>query len=86
MSEVFPGRRQSFRYERRPVNDCSSGRGDMAPDGGTRGGTFHGEMDRCRESITGLRHAVSCMPERDEKDQGVDRPKKACSCQFARQS
>ena len=22
----------------------------MAPDGGTRGGTFYGEMDRCRES------------------------------------
>ena len=23
---------------------------EMAQDGGTRGGTFHGEMDRCRES------------------------------------
>ena len=26
------------------------GRGLIAQDGGTRGGTFHGEMDRCRES------------------------------------
>ena len=28
-----------------------SGRGGMALDGGTRDGTFHGEMDRCRESL-----------------------------------
>ena len=27
---------------------------------GQRGGTFYGEMDRCRESSTGLRHAVVC--------------------------
>ena len=47
---VFPGRPQSFPYERRPVDDCSPGRGGIAQDGGTRGGTFHGEMDRCRES------------------------------------
>ena len=25
----------------------------MAEDGGTRSGTFHGEMDRCRESQRG---------------------------------
>ena len=48
---VFPGRLQSFRHQRRPVDDFSSGRGKLlAQDGGTRGGTFHGEMDRCRES------------------------------------
>ena len=47
---VFPGRPQSLRYQRRPVEDCSPGRGAMAQDDGTRGGTFHGEMDRCRES------------------------------------
>ena len=28
---------------------CSPGRGGMARDGGTRGGTFHGKMGRCRE-------------------------------------
>ena len=37
--------------------------------GGTRGGTFHGEMDRCRES-QGFTPACSGMPERDGKDQG----------------
>ena len=43
---VFPGRSQSFRRQHRPVDDCSPGRGGMAQNGGTRGGTFHGEMDR----------------------------------------
>ena len=33
----------------------------MAQDGGTSGGTFHGEMDRCREKArAGLWHAVVC--------------------------
>ena len=43
-------RPQSLRHQRRGVDDCSPGRGGMAQDGGTRGGAFHGEMDRCRES------------------------------------
>ena len=47
---VFPGRSQTFRHERRPVDDCSPGRGEMVQDGLTRGGTFHGGMDRCSES------------------------------------
>ena len=48
---VFPGRHQSLRPQRRPVNDCSHpGRGGMAQDGGTRGETLRGEMDCCRES------------------------------------
>ena len=47
---VFPGRHQIFRHQRRPVDDCSPGRGGMAQNGGTRGGTFHGEIDRCRGS------------------------------------
>ena len=47
---VFPGRPQSLRHHRRPVDDCSSGQGGIAQDGVTRGGTFHDEMDRCRES------------------------------------
>ena len=37
---VFPVRPQSFRYQRRSVNDCSPGRGGMAQDGGTRGGSL----------------------------------------------
>ena len=31
-------------------DDCTPGRGGMEQDGGTRGGTFLGEMDHCRES------------------------------------
>ena len=44
---VFPGRPQSFRHQRRSLDDCSTGRGGMAQNGRTRGGTFHGEMDCC---------------------------------------
>ena len=42
---VFPGRPQSLRYQRQPVDDCSPERGGMAQDGGKRGGTFHGGME-----------------------------------------
>ena len=65
---VFPGRSQSFRHQRRPVDDCSPGRGGMEQNGRTRGGTFHGEMDRCREN-QGWTTACSGMPERDGKEQ-----------------
>ena len=80
---VFPGRSQSFRHQRRPVDDCSPGRGGMAQNGRTRGGTFHGEMDRCREN---QRWTTACsgMPERDGKNQEEDSPKQAGSCWFAR--
>ena len=57
----------------------------MAQDGGIRGGTFHGEMDRCRES-QGWTTTCCSMPERDEKDQEEDSPKQAGSCWFARHS
>ena len=63
---VFPGRSQSFQCQRRPVDDCSPGRGGMAQDGGTRGQTFYGKMDRCRES-QGWTMECSNMPERDGK-------------------
>ena len=46
---VFPGRPRSFRHQRRPVDDCSPGGGGMAQNGRTRGGTFHGKIDRCRK-------------------------------------
>ena len=45
--------------------------GGMAQDGGRRGGTFHGEMARCRGS-QGRTTACSSMPGRDGKDQGED--------------
>ena len=32
----------------------------MTQNGRTRGGTFHGKMDRCRNAKAGLRHAVVC--------------------------
>ena len=35
---VFPGRPQSFRHQRRPVDGCSPGRGGTAQSGETRGG------------------------------------------------
>ena len=41
---------QTYRCHRQLVDDCSPGRGGMAQDGETRGGTVHGEMGRCRES------------------------------------
>ena len=44
---AFPERPRSFRYKRRPEDDYSPGQGGMAQDGGTRGGKFHGEMNRC---------------------------------------
>ena len=67
VSGVFPGRPQSFRHQRRPVDDYSPGRGGMAQDGLTRGGTFHDGMDHCRES-QGWTTACSNMPKRDGKD------------------
>ena len=65
---VFPGQPQSFRHQRRPVDDCSPGRGGMAQNGRTRGGTFHGKMNRYRKK-RGWTTACSGMPERDGKDQ-----------------
>ena len=47
----------------------------MAQDGGTRGGTFHEEIDRCSKS-QGWTTAFSRMSERDGKDQGEDRQSK----------
>ena len=71
---VSPGRPQRFWYQRRPVDHCSPERGGMAQNGRTRGGTFHGELDRCRES-RGCTTAFSSMRERDGKDEGDDFPK-----------
>ena len=80
---VFPGRSQSFRHQRRPVDDCSPGRGGMAQNGRARGGTFHGKMDRCREN-QGWTAACSGMPERDGKDQeGIAQSKRARAGSFA---
>ena len=56
----------------------------MTQDGGTRGGTFDGERDRCRGS-QGWTTARSSMPKRDGNDQGEDSPiKQEGTCWFAR--
>ena len=80
---VFPGRSQRFRHQRRPVDECSPGRGGMAQNGRTRAGPFHGEMDRYREN-QGWTTACSGMLEPDGKNQEEDSPKQAGSCWFAR--
>ena len=54
-------------------------RGEMAQNSRTRGGTFRGETDRCRESQSWTT-ACSRMTERDGKDQEENSPKQACSC------
>ena len=82
---MFPGRPQSFQHQRRLVNECSPGRGETAQDSGTRGGTFHGEIDHCREGH-GWTTVCSSMSERDGKDQGENSPKQASPRWFARQS
>ena len=51
---VFPGRPQSFRPQRRPVDDCSPGRGGMAQNGGTRDGTFMVKWIAAEEAKAGL--------------------------------
>ena len=80
---VFPGWPQNLRHQHRPVDDCSPRRGRIAQNGGTRDGTFHGEMDCCRGS-QGWTSACSSMHERDVKGKGEDSPKQAGSCWFAR--
>ena len=62
----FPGRPQNSRHQHRSVDDCSPGRGRMAQNGRTGGGIIYGEIDRCRESQAGLRHAVVC-PNRERE-------------------
>ena len=72
---MFLGRSQSFRYQRRPVDDCSPGRRGIAQDGGTRGGTFHGEIDRYTESQGWATQCNSMMVKRDGKGKGQDSSK-----------
>ena len=57
--------------------------GEWCRTAGKRGETFHGEMDRCRES-QGWTTTCCGMPEREGKNQEEDSPKQAGSCWFAR--
>ena len=49
---------QSFRHQRRPVDDCSPRRGGIAQDAGTRGGMLYGEMIAAAKARAGPLHAV----------------------------
>ena len=59
---VFHGRPQSFRHQRRPVDDCSPGRGGMAQNGRTRGGHFMAKWIVAEKAKAGLRHAAVVCP------------------------
>ena len=80
---VPSGRPQSFRYQDRPVDDHSPGRGGMAYDSQTRGGAFHDEVDRGREG-QGCITSCNSVSERDGKDQKEGSTKQANSYWFAR--
>ena len=57
---VFPGCFQSFRHQRRPVEDCSPGRGGMAQNGGKGAEHFLAKLNAAEKARAGLRHAVVC--------------------------
>ena len=78
-SRVFPGRPQNFRYQCRPVDDCSPGRGGMAQNGRTRGGTFRGKMDRWlqKKPKAELRHAVVCPNVTERTNERIAQSKRA---------
>ena len=74
---VFPGRPQSFRHQRRPVDGCSPGRGGMAQNGRTRGRTFHSKMGRAEINKAGLRHAVVCSNVTGRTKERISQSKRA---------
>ena len=79
VDEVFLGRPQRFRQQRQPMDDdCSPGRGEIAQNGGTRGGKFQCKMNRCREKAkAGLRHAVVCPKGTGRTKEGISQSKRA---------
>ena len=61
VDEVFPGRLQSVRHQRRPVDNCSPGRGGMAQTTAEQGaGHFMAKLIVAEKPKAGLRHAVVC--------------------------
>ena len=77
-----PGKRVDGVFPGRPLSASTPTSGRLQPR--TRGGTFHGKMDRCRKNQGWTTTACSGMPERDGKNQGDKSPKQAGSCWFAR--
>ena len=75
---------QSFRHhQRRPVDDCSPGRGGMEQNGGTSGGAFHGEMVAAEKAKARLRRAVVCPNMTGRTKQRTAQSKRARAGSFA---
>ena len=60
VDEVFPGRPHSFRYRRRPVDDCSPGRGEWRRTAEQGAEHFMAKLIAVEKVKAGLRHAVVC--------------------------
>ena len=56
MDGLFARRSESFRYQRRPGDDCSPGRGGMVQDGRS----FMAKWIVAEKVKAGLRHVVVC--------------------------
>ena len=57
---AFPGPTSELSASTPTSGRLRPGRGGMAQNGRTRGGTFHGKMSRCRKNQGWTRHAVVC--------------------------
>ena len=55
----------------------------MKRDGGTRSGTFHGEMDRCRETGVGLWFSVVSPNVTGKTKERIAQSKRACASTLA---
>ena len=60
VDEVFPGRPQSFRHQRRPVDNCSSGQGGWRRTAKQGVEHFMAKWIAAEKARAGLRHAVLC--------------------------
>ena len=72
-------RSQSFRYQRRPVDDYSSGQGRTAQDGGTSGGSFHTKLIVTEKARAGLRHTVVCLNVTGRIKERIAQSKRTCA-------
>ena len=57
---VFPGRSQSFRHQRRPVDDCSPDEGEWCRTTEQGAEQFMAKWIVAEKTKAGLRHAVVC--------------------------
>ena len=76
---VFPRRPQSFRHQRRSVNDCSPGRG-AAEQGAEH---FMAKWIAADKAKAGLRHAVVCPNVTGRTEERIAQSKRACAGSLA---